>query len=73
MEFRLPDEEIATLKNIIAIVIRRKIVTLKDMQKLIGLLAFVSRVLPIGRMFSRNFYLSISGFKSPTYDIRITT
>lgn len=54
-------------------VIWKKKDILKAMQKFLGLLAFAIRVLSIGRKFSRHFYLAISGFKSPTSHIRITT
>lgn len=72
MEFRLPVEKISALQNIIAIVIRCKKVILKDIAEAY-ILAFASRVLPIGRIFSRHLYLPVSGLKSPTAHIKITT
>lgn len=53
--------------------IRRKKVTLKEMQSLLGQLVFASRVLPMGRVFSKRLYVSISGLKSPSSHVRLTS
>lgn len=43
------------------------------MQALLGLLAFATRLLPMGRMAGRRLYMSIMGLKSLHSHIRITT
>lgn len=72
MEFRLPEEKINKLSALLLIIIRKKKVCLKEMQSLLGLLAFASRIMPIGKVFSRKLYVSISGLKSPFSHVRIT-
>lgn len=72
MEFRLSEEKINKLTSLLLVIIRKKKVCLKDMQSLLGLLAFASRVMPIGNVFSRKLYMAISGLKSPFSHIRIT-
>lgn len=41
-------------------------ITLQD------LLAFATRIIPIGRVFSKRLYKAIGGFKSPYHFLRIT-
>lgn len=71
MEFEIPADKIVKLKYDIHII--RKRATLKEIQKLLGSLAFASRVLPVGRIFSRHLYLVIAGLKSPSSRVRITS
>lgn len=72
MDFRLPEEKVSKLRALLLVVIRKKKMCLKELQFLLGLLAFASRVMPIGKVFSRRLYLAISGFKSPFSHVRIT-
>lgn len=46
--------------------------TLKEIQSLLGSLSFVTRILPIGRVFSRCWYAAISGLKNPNSHVRVT-
>lgn len=64
-EFCLPEAKLAKLKTLLALFLQKKKVILKDMQSLLGNLAFACRIMPVGRIFSRRFYLFISGLKSP--------
>lgn len=72
MEFRLPEVKLKKLKWLIMRVLKKK-VRLKEMQSLLGILAFACRIMPVGRIFSRRLYLAISGMKSPLDHIRLTT
>lgn len=72
MEFRLPQEKIVKTCTLLSEILGQKEVSLKLMQNLLGLLAFASRVVPMGRVFSRKLYLAISGFENPQSLITIT-
>lgn len=65
MEFRLPDSKVEKLRTLLLSLIRKKKVCLREMQSLLGLLAFATRI------FSRRLYISISGLKSPFSHIRL--
>lgn len=72
MQFRLPPQKIAKLLFLVDFVMSKKKVVLRTLQSLLGLLAFASRVIPMGRVFSKRLYRSISGIKSPYHFVRIT-
>lgn len=73
VEFGLPVAKLNKLKWLIMSVLQKKKMHLKEMQSLLGVLAFACRILPVGRIFSRRLYLAISGLKSPLDHVRITT
>lgn len=72
LEFRLPDAKISRLKSCISILLRRRKVLLRELQSLLGLLAFASRVMPVGRIFSRRLSMATAGLKSPFSHIRLS-
>lgn len=72
MEFRLPEEKINKLSSILLHTIKKKKGCLKEMQSLLALLAFASRIMQIGNIFSRRLYLVISGLKSPFSHVTIS-
>lgn len=47
IEFRLPLEKIAKTTQLLITFSKKKKITLKEMQSLLGLLAFATRILPI--------------------------
>ena len=73
MEFRLPEAKLVKLNSLLASFLARKKVRLKEMQSLLGVLAFAGRIMPVGRIFSRRLYLAIAGLKSPFAHVRLTT
>lgn len=62
MEFSLPMAKVARMRNLIALFLRRRKVLLKEMQSLLGLLAFACKIMPVGRIFSQRLYLATSPF-----------
>lgn len=72
-EFRLPLEKVNKLTNLLVSCIRKKKVLLKELQSMLGLLAFATCILPMGRIFSLRLYLAIWGYKNPYSHIRLTT
>lgn len=72
MEFRLPADKVSKLEHSLLMLIRRTKVTLKEMQSLLGLLAFASRVIPLGKLFARKLYSAITGLKSPSAHVRLS-
>lgn len=72
LQFRVPPQKITRLNFLVDFVISKEKVVLRTLQSLLGLLAFASRVIPIGRVFSKRLYRSISGIKSPYHFVRIT-
>lgn len=73
MEFSLPADKVYKLCQVLLKFIRMKKVSLKEMQSLLGQLAFAARVLPMGRVFSRRLYSSISGLKNPSSHVRVNS
>lgn len=73
MEFRLPDEKIIKIRILLDFILFKCKVKLRVLQSLLGLLAFASRVLPMGRVFSKRLYHAISGISSPFHFVQITS
>lgn len=71
-EFSLPQAKVDKMRNLIAVFLRRRKVLLKEMQSLLGLLAFAGKIMPVGRIFSRRLYMATAGLKSPFAHIRLT-
>lgn len=67
MEFRLPLAKLKTIAELLIVLLRKKKVLLRERQKLLGLLAFATRILPVGRIFSRWLYFAISGLKKSLF------
>ncbi|CAJ0958425.1 unnamed protein product [Ranitomeya imitator] len=72
MEFRLPQDKISKLRELIAGCLAVGKVTLVQMQSLLGSLNFACKVMPMGRIFSRRLILATKGVKLPHHRIRIT-
>ncbi|XP_069605972.1 uncharacterized protein [Ranitomeya imitator] len=72
MEFRLPQDKISKLQELIAGCLSVGKVTLVQMQSLLGSLNFACKVMPMGRIFSRRLILATKGTKQPHHRIRIT-
>ncbi|XP_069611202.1 uncharacterized protein [Ranitomeya imitator] len=72
MEFRLPQDKISKLQELIAGCLAVGKVTLVQMQSLLGSLNFACKVMPMGRIFSRRLILATKGVKQPHHRIRIT-
>lgn len=70
MQFCLPLDKVSRLLFLIDFACSKHKV-LKTLQSLLGLLAYASRVIPVGRVFSRRLYMSDSGIKSPFHFVRI--
>lgn len=73
MEFRLPEDKVYGLSQLLQMFMRKRKVTLREMQTLLGQLAFATRVLPMGRVFSRRLYSAIAGLKNPSAHVRVST
>ncbi|KAM8945728.1 uncharacterized protein RCH25_049052 [Pelodytes ibericus] len=71
-ECRLPQDKLAALRDGVAEMQRAKKVTLRQMQSLLGRLNFASRVIPMGRVFSRSLSRATAGVLAPHHLIRIT-
>lgn len=71
-QFELPALKIYRLQSFISFFLRRKKILLKELQSFLGLLAFATRIMPMGRIFSRRLSLAMSGLKSPFSHIRLT-
>lgn len=73
MEFRLPIEKVLHIQSLLVFVMSKTKVRLKFLQSLQGLLAFTSRIMPMGRVFTKRLYRTISGISSPSHFVRITS
>lgn len=72
MEFSLPETKVKKLRFLLARFLQKRKVLLKEMQSLLGLLPFTCWIMPIGRIFSCQLSLAISGLKSPYAHIRLS-
>lgn len=71
MEFYLPMQKIDKIKSIIKNFLHVNKITLRELQSLLGLLVFASKVIPMGRVFCKRLYRATCGFKSPFCHIRL--
>ena len=72
MEARLPNDKITKTKTFLSDFLRRKKVSLKEIQSLIGFLNFACSVVVPGRAFLRRLIDLTKGVKLPHYRIRLT-
>ena len=72
MEARLPNDKITKTKTFLLDFLRRKKVSLKETQSLIGFLNFACSVVVPGRAFLRRLIDLTKGVMLPHYRIRLT-
>jgi hypothetical protein len=74
MEARLPSEKHAKALLLVRIYLKRKFITLLELQSVIGFLSFAAKVVPLGRPFLRRLYNALSCYRggSPAQPRRIT-
>lgn len=72
-QYQLPMLKISKLQSLIVFFLRRKKVLLKELHSFLGLLAFGSRIMLEGRIFSRRMSLATSTFKPPFSYICLTS
>ena len=68
---KIPIEKVRQLQALLLNCLRKKKVTLKEIQALVGALNFFSRAVPSARAFNRRFYDATCGVKQPHHFIRI--
>lgn len=73
MECRLPQAKLDRLRFMISFVLSKPKVTVRTLQSLLGLLAFATRIIPMGRVFSKRLYRAIAGCRSPNHFVRINS
>ena len=71
MEARLPRDKTEKCKTLVSTFLRRKKVTLREIQSLVGLLNFACSVVVPGRAFLRRLIDLTRGVKSPHHFIRL--
>ena len=71
MEARLPPDKTEKCKTLVSTFLRRKKVTLREIQSLIGLLNFACSAVVPGRAFLRRLIDLTRGVKSPHHFIRL--
>lgn len=71
MEFCLPHSKLE--RYMVAFVLSKSKVTVRNLQPLLDILAFATRIIPISRVFSKRLYRAIAGFKSLRHFMRITS
>lgn len=71
-EFRLLLEKILRRRKALQKMLSSKKVTVREIQSLLGLLAFVSRVMPMGRIFCKWMATQIAGVKNLLFHVRVT-
>jgi hypothetical protein len=64
MEARLPSEKHAKALLLVRTYLRRRSITLLELQSLIGFLSFAAKVVPLGRPFLRRLYNALSCYST---------
>ena len=72
MQASLPDDKLAKCREQLTLCYRRKSVTLRELQSLIGLLNFTCSVIVPGRAFLRRLIDLTKGVRNPRHFIRVT-
>lgn len=72
MQASLPEDKLAKCRDQLSSCYRRKRITLRDLQSLVGLLNFTCSVIVPGRAFLRRLIDLTKGIRSPRHFIRIT-
>lgn len=72
MEFSLPEEKIVCQLDLLNKILTCKKSNLRELQSLLGMLVFTSKVIPMGYVFTKRLYKATCGLKSPRAHIRIT-
>lgn len=74
MVVKIPDDKLSKLRHGILYIIGRQKIYLRELQSIVGLMAFCARAIPAARAFLRRFYDLFSSVKKrkPYYYIRIT-
>lgn len=49
-----------------------KVIKVREIQSVLGLLAFVAGVMPMGRIFCRRTVLQITGIKNPKFNVQVS-
>ncbi|VDI12517.1 Hypothetical predicted protein [Mytilus galloprovincialis] len=73
MVVRIPQDKLLKLKSLLEPILLNKKITHKDLESVVGLMAFCSRAITSSRAFLRRFYDVIGSIKNkkPFYSIRI--
>ena len=71
-ESRLPEDKLLKCQHLIAVFLRRKKATLKELQSLIGVLNFACSVVVPGRSFLRRLIDLMIGLWSPHHFVRVS-
>ncbi|CAN2388360.1 RNA-mediated [Pristimantis euphronides] len=71
MECRLPREKVVLALEAVEAARKRKKVTLRELQAMLGRLSFACRIIPMGRVFSRRLAIATAGVKAPHHFVRI--
>ncbi|XP_053556935.1 uncharacterized protein LOC128648362 [Bombina bombina] len=67
----LPADKIEKARHMIKTMLKRNKVTLREMQRLLGVLNFACRVIPVGRLFKRRLEMGTKGAKLPEHMVRV--
>ena len=73
MMVKIPQDKLVRLQNLLTDILSKKKIKLKDLESIIGLMAFCAKAIPSARAFIRRFYDLIASVKSkkPYYLVRI--
>ena len=72
MSLRLPQDKLQEARHKVLSLSKRKSVTLKELQSVLGTLSFACRAIVPGRAFLRRLFALTKGVSSPSFHIRLT-
>ena len=71
LEIRLPDRKLAELRELIGQFQGKRSMTRKDLESLVGKLAFASHVVKPGKTFMRRMFQLLSGIRQDHHDVHL--
>ncbi|CAC5388495.1 unnamed protein product [Mytilus coruscus] len=72
MVIRIPQDKLTEVKEKLELTIKKRKITLKDLQSLVGSLNFCAKAIPSVRAFNRRFCDAMCGIQRPNHFIRVT-
>ncbi|VDI83287.1 Hypothetical predicted protein [Mytilus galloprovincialis] len=72
MVIRIPQDKLTEVKGKLELTIKKRKITLRDLQSLVGSLNFCAKAIPSVRAFNKRFCDAMCGIQRPNHFIRVT-
>ena len=72
MVIRIPQDKLTEVKEKLELTIKKRKITLRDLQSFVGSLNFCAKAIPSVRAFNKRFCDAMCGIQRPNHFIRVT-